>query len=81
MSEERTVRMVREVAVVVDADGAHCSEVCGCLAWRGGEWGKANSRWGCYLVNRTSFVSIEREHRRPYRPIRCKACVEGEVRP
>ena len=71
---ERTVRLVRDVKVAVD--GEHCGEGCLMLLHWGGK-GRA-SKCRCRLTGPWMTVRVERLS--PYRPIRCKACVEGEVR-
>jgi len=70
---ERTVRLVREVRVKVD--GEHCGEGCGCLIHWGGK-GRA-SQYRCKLTG--PWMTVKAERLSPYRPIRCKACVEGDV--
>lgn len=74
---ERTVRLVREVTVRVD--GEHCLDGCSKLAWVRGKWAKRDGKYGCYLVGVATFVGLRTERLSPYRPIRCRACVEGEV--
>jgi hypothetical protein len=76
---ERTVRLVREVTVRVDGD--HCGAHCDALVERCGTiWGQRDGRYGCRLESQGDwFHYIATELLSPYRPIRCKACVEGEV--
>jgi hypothetical protein len=76
MSEERTVRLVREVEIKVD--GRHCADECRYLdqsplvGLRG--------RSVCYL-GYPMPIGLRLSRLSPYRPIRCKTCVEGEVKP
>lgn len=76
---ERTVRLVREVQVRVD--GEHCSRWCSELFCHG-LWGRRRDRYGCRLRGGDghTFHDLRTERLSPYRPIRCKACVEGEVK-